>query len=182
MRQTIRALAIAAGLSLAAGPGQAALSLSAQAAGVIPSIATEDGLHQPAGWDRGDRHGYWGKGYRYDRGWGGPRGYGHKGYGHKGYGHKGHGRGGYWHKGHRGGRYGWWWIVGPRWYWGGGPSWRRPGPLVLVPPAPVWRSAPQVTPNAYCREWRGDATIDATGQPFWGTACLQPDGSWRIVN
>jgi hypothetical protein len=53
-----------------------------------------------------------------------------------------------------------------------------PPPAVYYPPAPV--AAP--APANYCREYRGDATIDGSGQPFYGRACLQPDGRWHIVN
>jgi hypothetical protein len=45
----------------------------------------------------------------------------------------------------------------------------------VVPPSP---SAP--SPPA-CREYETDATIAGRTQPAYGTACLQPDGSWRIV-
>ena len=49
-----------------------------------------------------------------------------------------------------------------------------PPPAVYYAPAPV-AAAPQ------CREWRGDARNEQTGQPFYGTACLMPDGRWHIV-
>ena len=32
-----------------------------------------------------------------------------------------------------------------------------------------------------CRRFNGDATVDATGGRFFGTACLQADGRWHIV-
>lgn len=110
-------------------------------------------------WDRGGGRAYWGGGY------------------HGG----GRGAGGYWHRGHHGGRFGWWWIVGPRWFWGPGPGYQQPRPIVIVPPSPVWQQQP-AAPEAYCREYQGNATIDGSSQPFYGTACLQPDGSWRIAN
>jgi hypothetical protein len=36
-------------------------------------------------------------------------------------------------------------------------------------------------PAANCRRYNGDATIDASGQPFYGTACVGPDGRWHIT-
>lgn len=47
---------------------------------------------------------------------------------------------------------------------------RRPPRVVYVDPPPV------------CRRFDGDATLDATGRRFFGTACLRPDGRWHIVN
>jgi hypothetical protein len=32
-----------------------------------------------------------------------------------------------------------------------------------------------------CRTFRGDATIDASGKPFHGRACLEADGRWHVV-
>ena len=67
-----------------------------------------------------------------------------------------------------------------------------PPPVVYAPPPVVYAPAP--APAAYapapaaapatqtCREYQ--STIQVNGQPqqSYGTACLQPDGSWRIVN
>ncbi len=55
-------------------------------------------------------------------------------------------------------------------------------PVVVAPPqvAVPAISAPAAT--GYCRQYRGDATVDGAGHPFYGTACLQPDGRWHIVN
>lgn len=33
----------------------------------------------------------------------------------------------------------------------------------------------------YCREFNQQITIDGRSQPAYGTACMQPDGSWEIV-
>ena len=60
-----------------------------------------------------------------------------------------------------------------------------PPPAYYYPPptyyyAPPVYSAPAPTPN--CRRFNGDASIDASGQPFYGTACLQADGRWHIAN
>ena len=39
------------------------------------------------------------------------------------------------------------------------------------------------TSGAPCREFKVDATVGGEpGQPVSGTACLQPDGSWKIVS
>jgi surface antigen len=48
----------------------------------------------------------------------------------------------------------------------------------------------QVTPvknvtvdgNEYCREYQSVATINGQKQKMYGTACRQPDGSWKTVN
>lgn len=71
---------------------------------------------------------------------------------------------------------------------------REPPPVVVYRPAPppVVYAPPAVsavpTSPAYtdsrgrtCREYQATGTVGGTGQPLWGTACLQPDGSWRIV-
>ncbi len=46
-------------------------------------------------------------------------------------------------------------------------------------------AAPQPQQPSYstanCREYSGTITIDGQEQRSYGTACLQPDGSWRIV-
>ncbi|MDD9912284.1 MAG: RT0821/Lpp0805 family surface protein [Alphaproteobacteria bacterium] len=34
----------------------------------------------------------------------------------------------------------------------------------------------------YCREFQQTVTIDGETQRAYGTACRQPDGSWKIVN
>ena len=52
-------------------------------------------------------------------------------------------------------------------------------PTYYYVPAPVVRRYP---PPSYCRRVNGEATIDATGQPFYGIACLWPDGRWRTAS
>lgn len=64
-------------------------------------------------------------------------------------------------------------------------------PIVVVPyprrvyPAPVYHApvapAPAGVAPSYCREFRTTININGTLQPAWGTACLQPDGTWRFV-
>jgi hypothetical protein len=66
------------------------------------------------------------------------------------------------------------------------PYYYYPPPVYYAPPPVYYVPAPTVVqvPAAkpYCRVFRGDATIDANGRPFYGTACLQPDGKWYIVD
>jgi len=52
------------------------------------------------------------------------------------------------------------------------------------PADPYAYSAPGAVyqaPASNCRQFNGDAIIDASGQPFFGTACLTSDGRWHIV-
>jgi surface antigen len=53
-------------------------------------------------------------------------------------------------------------------------------PNYVAPPAPP---PTYVDPNAgtYCREYSQEIRIDGELKESYGTACLQPDGSWRIV-
>ena len=57
-----------------------------------------------------------------------------------------------------------------------------PPVVVYTPPPPVYAvPAPAPAPTASnCRTYNGDATIDASGRPFYGTACQGPDGRWHI--
>jgi|SRR5271156_6697909 len=74
-----------------------------------------------------------------------------------------------------------------------------PPPVVVAPPPVVYAPPPAIyapPPTAYiapppaaaapaaqdCREYRSQTMIDGRPQPTVGTACRQPDGSWRIVN
>lgn len=36
--------------------------------------------------------------------------------------------------------------------------------------------------NAYCREYQTNVIIDGREQTAYGTACQQPDGSWKVVS
>lgn len=40
----------------------------------------------------------------------------------------------------------------------------------------------QSSSNAYCREYQQTVTIDGKQEKAYGTACRQPDGSWKVVN
>ena len=64
------------------------------------------------------------------------------------------------------------------------PAYYYPPPTYYYPPPAVYYYAPPIytTPAQNCRRFNGDATIDASGAPFYGTACLQVDGRWHILN
>lgn len=59
-------------------------------------------------------------------------------------------------------------------------------PPVVYAPAPidaVPASAPYRTSDGrYCREYQAQVMVGGVPQPSYGTACQQPDGSWRVVN
>jgi hypothetical protein len=102
-----------------------------------------------------------------------------------GYGHRQHHRHHHhWHQRHH---------YGPRYHYGYyhyPPVYYPPPPprVVYVPaPPPVMSAVPTSpiyrAPNGeYCREYQSTVTIDGQPQPSYGTACQQPDGSWRVVN
>lgn len=51
--------------------------------------------------------------------------------------------------------------------------------IVVPPPVPVYVQPP---PQAYCREYTSMVMVNGRPVETFGTACLQPDGSWRIVS
>lgn len=51
-------------------------------------------------------------------------------------------------------------------------------PIQAVPSSDVY----QAQSGQYCREYQSQANIAGRMQYGYGTACLQPDGSWRVVN
>jgi hypothetical protein len=53
-----------------------------------------------------------------------------------------------------------------------------PAPVAAVPSSPVYQTAD----GRYCREYQATVTVGGTAQSSYGTACLEPDGAWRIVN
>jgi len=59
-------------------------------------------------------------------------------------------------------------------------EWRNPdsGNYGTVMPEPAYR-APD---GQYCREYQQTVTVDGKTERAYGTACRQPDGSWKIVN
>jgi hypothetical protein len=80
----------------------------------------------------------------------------------------------------------------PAYYYPPPPAYYYPPPAVYSPP-PASYSPPPASysppagaaagPEAQqtCREYKGTSTIDGRQQAIYGTACLQPDGTWRIV-
>lgn len=59
-----------------------------------------------------------------------------------------------------------------------------PAPTVITQPLPANPASPvyQTTDGRQCREYQRTVFIDGLPQASYGTACLQPDGVWRIVN
>jgi surface antigen len=59
-------------------------------------------------------------------------------------------------------------------------SWRNPdsGNYGTVTPEPAY----QTTSGQYCREFQQTVTVNGETQRAYGTACRQPDGSWKIVS
>jgi hypothetical protein len=94
-------------------------------------------------------------------------------------------RGGHWYHGRHAGHDGWWWVIGGAWYFYPAPVYPYPDPYALpaiVAPAPPVATVTPVQPPQQCREYQGDAIISGSNQPFYGTACLEPDGQWHIVS
>ncbi|MEI8393855.1 MAG: hypothetical protein WCF85_03900 [Rhodospirillaceae bacterium] len=63
-----------------------------------------------------------------------------------------------------------------------------PSPSVAyAPPYAAGLNAAQTSPTFVdkfgrsCREYQTSVNIGGTMRPAYGTACLQPDGSWRVV-
>jgi surface antigen len=54
-----------------------------------------------------------------------------------------------------------------------------PGVVYAVPPPPQMNLGRQVSPG--CREYTAPANVGGQVVQTYGTACLQPDGTWRIV-
>lgn len=60
------------------------------------------------------------------------------------------------------------------------PVYYVPAPAAAIaPPAPA---AAPASSDADCRPYNSTTVIDGAPQQLTGTACRQPDGSWRIVN
>ena len=74
-------------------------------------------------------------------------------------------------------------------YWGHGYSssviWANPRPAyryTLLPTEISYNDRNDDGDERYCREYTARATIGRNARDTYGTACLQPDGSWEIVN
>ena len=52
------------------------------------------------------------------------------------------------------------------------------GQISAVPASPVYQTAG----GQYCREYQAQVIVNGQRVPSYGTACLMPDGSWRVVN
>lgn len=52
------------------------------------------------------------------------------------------------------------------------------GQISAVPASPVFQTAS----GQYCREYQAGITVAGAPQRSYGTACLMPDGTWRVVN
>ena len=59
-------------------------------------------------------------------------------------------------------------------------AWNNPdsGHQGTITPTRTYQNAS----GQYCREYQQNLTIDGKPQRSYGTACRQPDGSWKIVN
>lgn len=58
-------------------------------------------------------------------------------------------------------------------------SWRNPdtGNYGTITPVRTYQSG-----NSYCREFQQTIVVGGQTENAYGTACRQPDGSWKIVN
>ncbi|MEQ8398496.1 hypothetical protein [Thalassobaculum sp.] len=110
----------------------------------------------------GDRHDHWRHHGGWDHGW-----HGH----HR---HRRH------HHRHRGS------SISGLFIWDMTPPPPPPRYVVVEPPPPVIIQRPpmylQAPPQAYCREYTTTAYVNGRPVESYGTACRQPDGSWRIVS
>ncbi len=103
-----------------------------------------------------------------------------------------------WHEPDWGGGWGW----HRPYYWGGPsvvfayppPVAYAPPPVAYAPPPAAYATQPpplQATPASppytdssgrYCREYQSTVMVGGQPQQSYGTACRQPDGTWRVVN
>ena len=63
-------------------------------------------------------------------------------------------------------------------------TWRSPGGETIIwndPDRGARDSEGSTTSLEYCREYQSMVTIDGRFEETYGTACRQPDGSWRII-
>jgi surface antigen len=56
-------------------------------------------------------------------------------------------------------------------------AWNNPdsGHSGTITPTKTYQSG-----GTYCREFQSDVIIDGKADKAWGTACRQPDGSWKV--
>jgi hypothetical protein len=69
------------------------------------------------------------------------------------------------------------------------PAYYYPPPVVYAPAPSYGTVQPLAAPPGYqdgtgrtCREYQTTVQVDGQWQPGYGTACLQPDGTWRMIN
>jgi len=64
----------------------------------------------------------------------------------------------------------------------------RPAVVYSAPPVQASIPANQISPTftdslgRACREYETSATVGGETRNIYGTACLQPDGAWRVVD
>jgi hypothetical protein len=56
-----------------------------------------------------------------------------------------------------------------------------PPPVVYDPPVTYSAPPPAFQSDGNCREYQSTVNVGGQAQQMVGTACQQPDGSWRIV-
>jgi hypothetical protein len=62
------------------------------------------------------------------------------------------------------------------------PAYYAPPPAAYAPPpGPAYSDNEGQNQGQTCREYQSTTTIDGRPQRSYGTACLQPDGTWQIV-
>jgi hypothetical protein len=62
------------------------------------------------------------------------------------------------------------------------PAYYAPPPAAYAqPPGPAYSENQGQNQGQTCREYQSMTTIDGRPQKTYGTACLQPDGTWQIV-
>ncbi len=110
--------------------------------------------------------------------------------GNRHYGYRRHYRRPYGYRRHRSSRYysGFTYYGSPRTYYYYSPYDRGRvyygAPVQLAPPAGATATdpaAPKSTSQGYCREFTRKIIVDGAEQLAYGTACRQPDGTWRIM-
>ena len=58
-------------------------------------------------------------------------------------------------------------------------------PMTMIAPPPQAVAAPQAQAaqaGQTCREYQQTITLNGQPQEAWGTTCLQPDGTWKVVS
>jgi len=72
----------------------------------------------------------------------------------------------------------------PAYYYPPPPVVYAPAPAVAAPPVAANPASDTYTaPNGQtCRQYQTTVTVNGAPQQQTGTACLEPDGTWRIVN